>query len=120
MASWPDFRPAQLLHRLAGVDFVVVGGVAVAVQASPRPPATWTSCHATDAANLQRLGALLVALDARLRDVEGDLPFVDARTLARTQILTLTTREGPLDPLVDPPGSPGSPGYAAFRAAAPT
>ncbi len=56
---------------------------------------------------------MLVALDAKLRGVDEDLPFVpDVRTLRRTQMLTLSTREGNLDLLVDPPGSPG---YAALR-----
>ena len=41
------------------------------------------------------------------------MPFVpDPRTLRRTEMLTLSTREGDLDLLVDPPGSPG---YPALR-----
>jgi hypothetical protein len=115
VASWPDFRPTALLGTLAqaGVDFVVVGGVAIVVQASPRFTRDLDICYATDTQNLKRLGALLVSLDARLRDVNEDVPFVaDPRTLRRTQMLTLTTREGNLDLLVDPPGSPG---YPALR-----
>jgi hypothetical protein len=115
VASWPDFRPTALLGRLAqaGVDFVVIGGVAVVVQASPRFTRDLDICYATDAANLERLGGLLMSLDARLRGVEEDVPFVpDARTLRRAGMLTLTTREGDLDLLVEPPGSPG---YAALR-----
>ena len=97
----------------AGIDFVVVGGVAVVVQASPRFTRDLDICYATDAANLERLGVLLVALDAKLRGVDEDVPFVpDVRTLRRTQMLTLATREGDLDLLVDPAGSPG---YAALR-----
>jgi hypothetical protein len=115
VASWPDFRPTALLGRLAhaGVDFVVVGGVAVVVQASPRFTRDLDICYATDAPNLERLGSLLVSLEARLRGIEDDIPFVpDGRTLRPTQMLTLTTREGDLDLLVDPPGSPG---YPALR-----
>ncbi len=115
MASWPDFRPTALIGSLvgAGVDFVVIGGVAVVVQASPRFTRDLDISYATDTANLERLGALLVGLDARLRDVENDVPFTpDARTLRHTPMLTLTTRDGDLDLLVDPPGSPG---YAALR-----
>jgi hypothetical protein len=56
---------------------------------------------------------VLVALNARLRGIAGDVPFVpDARTLRRVQPLTLSTDEGELDLLVDPPGSPG---YATLR-----
>jgi hypothetical protein len=115
VASWPDFRPTELIGALAlaGVDFVVIGGVAVVVQASPRFTRDLDISYATDTANLERLGALLVALEARLRGVEDDVPFMpDARALRHTQMLTLTTRSGDLDLLVDPPGSRG---YAALR-----
>ena len=115
MANWPDFRPTELIAALvrARVDFVVIGGVAVVVQASPRFTRDLDISYATDTANLERLGALLVALDARPRGVEEDLPFTpDARTLRHAQMLTLTTRDGDLDLLVDPPGSPG---YPALR-----
>jgi hypothetical protein len=115
VANWPDFRPIELIGALvrAGVDFVVIGGVAVVVQASPRFTRDLDISYATDTANLERLGALLVALGARLRGVEEDLPFTpDAHTLRHAQTLTLTTRDGDLDLLVDPPGSPG---YPALR-----
>jgi hypothetical protein len=115
VASWPDFRPVALVGALAAaaVDFVVIGGVAVVVQASPRFTRDLDICYATNAANLERLGALLVSLEAKLRGVEEDVPFApDARTLRRAQTLTLSTRDGDLDLLVDPPGSPG---YAALR-----
>jgi hypothetical protein len=95
------------------VDFVVIGGVAVVVQASPRFTRDLDITYATDTANLERLGALLVSLDARLRGVEDDVPFTpDARTLRYTEMLTLHTRDGDLDLLAHPPGSPG---YAALR-----
>lgn len=115
VANWPDFRPASLVGALssAGVDFVVIGGVAVVLQASPRFTRDLDISYATDTANLERLGTLLLALDARLRAVEDDVPFTpDARRLRRAQMLTLTTRDGDLDLLADPPGSPG---YAALR-----
>jgi len=115
VASWPEFRPTALLGLLAHakIDFVVVGGVAIVVQASPRFTRDLDICYATDKANLARLGSLLVSLEARLRGVDDDVPFVpDERMLRRTQMLTLTTREGDLDLLVDPSGSPG---YAALR-----
>jgi hypothetical protein len=120
VVNWPEFRPTALLAMLAhaGIDFVVVGGVAVVVQASPRFTRDLDICHATDKANLERLGAFLISREARLRGVEEDVPFVpDARMLRHTQMLTLSTREGDLDLLVDPPGSPG---YAALRRRADT
>jgi predicted nucleotidyltransferase len=115
VANWPDYRPTRLLKRLsdADVDFVVVGGVAVVAQGYPRLTNDLDICYATDQANLDRLGELLVAIEAKLRGVEEDVPFVpDGRALRKAQILTLSTREGELDLLVAPPGAPA---YATLR-----
>jgi hypothetical protein len=115
VASGAEFALDSLLRRLvrAHVDFVVVGGIAVIVQASPRFTKDLDICYATDRANLERLGSTLIELGAQLRGVEEDVPFApDADTLRRTQMLTLTTPTGDIDLLVDPAGSPG---YASLR-----
>jgi len=92
------------------VDFVVIGGVAVILQASPRFTKDLDICYAPDSDNLDRLGEVLIELGAKLREADEDLPFVpDGRTLRRTQILTLTTSDGGIYLLVDPDGSPGYP-----------
>jgi predicted nucleotidyltransferase len=106
----PELRLRALLERLtaAEVDFVIVGGVAVIVQASPRFTKDLDICYALEQVNLDRLGDVLTELGARLRGVEEDVPFVpDGQTLRHTQMLTLTTPDGDLDLLVDPDGSPG-------------
>jgi hypothetical protein len=116
VASWTDFRPTLLLADLAegGVDFVVIGGVAVVLQAQPRFTKDLDICYASDRANLERLGRVLTGLNARLRGIDETVPFVaDARMLSQTQILTLTTDHGEIDLLVDPSGSPP---YAQLRA----
>ena len=103
VASWTDFRPRLLLADLVegGVDFVVIGGVAVILHAQPRFTKDLDVCYGTDAANLERTGAVLTALHARLRGIDEDVPFVaDARALRQTQILTLTTDHGDIDLLV--------------------
>jgi len=113
--STPEFSLSRLLHRLvrADVDFVVVGGVAVIVHASPRFTKDLDISYAPHKANLDRLGSVLIELGARLRELEEDVPFVpDRRTLAHAQMLTLTTRDGEIDLLANPDGSPG---YAALR-----
>ena len=115
MRGQPEFALGRLLRRLsdAGVDFVVIGGVAVVVQGSPRFTGDLDISYATDPENLSRLGRLLIELGARLRGVDDDLPFVpDERSLRQVPMLTLTTCDGDLDLLVDPPGSPG---YAALK-----
>jgi hypothetical protein len=107
--NWPEFRPAALLQRLVahGVDFVVVGAIALVAHGSARNTNDLDICFATDAANLEALGATLLELGARLRGVADEGPFVpDARTLRRIQILTLSTRDGDIDLLVAPAGAP--------------
>jgi hypothetical protein len=99
-AEWPDFSPLPLLAKLteAGVDFVVIGGIAVIAQGYVRMTRDLDIAFAGDAANLQALGGVLVDVDARLRGVTDDVPFTpDARTLAGVQLLTLETSLGWLD-----------------------
>lgn len=106
----PELHISALLGRLAGagVDFVVIGGVAVIAHGYERNTMDLDICYSPDRDNLEALGGVLIELGARLRGVDEEIPFVaDARTLMRTQILTLDTREGGLDLLVDPTGSPG-------------
>lgn len=105
-----EFRPDALFARLgrAGVDYVVVGGVAAQAHGSSQFTGDLDICYSADADNLERLGKTLVELGARLRGVAADVPFVpDAPTLSRTQILTLDTPHGPVDLVVEPSGSPG-------------
>jgi hypothetical protein len=114
-AAYPEFQLRVLLERLTegGVDFVIVGGVAVIMQASPRFTKDLDICYDLAQENLDRLGAVLVGLEAKLRTVDEDLPFVpDGRTLGQTQILTLTTPNGGIDLLVEPDGAPS---YAVLR-----
>ncbi len=83
------------------------------VQGSPRFTRDLDISYASDQTNLDRLGSVLVELDARLRDIDEELPFVsDSDTLRHAQMLTLTTSAGDIDLLADPPGSPG---YASLR-----
>lgn len=115
MTGQPEFALGRLLHSLseAGVDFVVIGGVAVVIQGSPRFTRDLDISYATDRENLGRLCSLLTSLGAQLRGIGEDVPFVaDAHSLKQAQMLTLTTRDGDLDLLADPPGSPG---YASLK-----
>ena len=109
MEIWPEFRPGALLKRLVahGVDFVVVGGIAMVGHGSARITRDLDICYATDPANLEALGGALVELGARPRGVDEDVPFVpDGRTLRRTTILTLDSPDGWIDLLVSPAGAP--------------
>ena len=107
---WPEFRPTALLEALArgGVDFVVIGGIAAVARGSARLTQDLDITYSSDRDNLERLGQVLAGLDARLRGVDDDVPFVaDERTLRHTSLLTLATRLGPLDLVSEPDGAPG-------------
>lgn len=99
-AEWPDFDPRRILERLvaASVDFVVIGGIAVIASGYVRMTRDLDIAFAGDGTNLRALGEALTEIDARLRGVEEELPFVaDERTLAGVQLLTLETSLGWLD-----------------------
>lgn len=109
-AIWPaEFDAGELLRRLvaAGVDFVVVGGVATVLHGSARLTRDLDIVFAPDEANLEALGRVLVESEARLRGIEEDVPFIpDARTLHEIQLLTLETNAGWFDLLRRPDGAP--------------
>lgn len=118
MVDLPEFQPERLLGALAdgGVDFVVIGGLAIVAHGHVRMTKDVDITYDTVHENLERLAAVLVSLRARLRGVDQALPFVaDARTLRGAELLTLTTDAGWIDLLARPPGAPA---YRELRAAA--
>ena len=99
-AHWPEFDPREMLRRLtqAGVDFVVIGAIAVILSGYGRATRDLDIAFGTDAGNLEALGEVLVGLNASLRGVHDQIPFVpDTRTLSGIQLLTLDTSKGWLD-----------------------
>jgi predicted nucleotidyltransferase len=98
-----------------GVDFVVIGGVAVIGHGSQRVTQDVDFVAATDHANLSRLEAALKELDAQLWGVDAHRLGIDldARTLAEGGNFTLVTRAGGLDFFNEVPG--GAP-YDEVRA----
>jgi hypothetical protein len=104
-----ELRADEILQRLVarGVDFVVIGGIAGVLHGSSRATFDLDICFATDRANLDALGEVLVSLDARVKGVPDAVPFVpDAATLRRVEVLTLDTTAGELDVLAKPSGAP--------------
>jgi len=105
----PPLSVDEILRRLVerGVDFVVIGGIAAVLHGSARNTFDLDICFATDDANLAALSDVLVALDARLKGVDEQVPFVpDAQTLRQIELLTLVTSLGELDVLARPQGAP--------------
>ncbi len=106
----PALDARRILEHLVahGVDFVVIGGIAAVLHGSAQATFDLDICFATDAGNLSALGQVLVALRARLKGSDDDLPFVpDARTLSQVNVLTMVTDAGELDVLAAPAGAPG-------------
>jgi hypothetical protein len=99
-AEIPDLDAPRILRRLvsAGVDFVVIGGIAVVLHGYPRLTRDLDVAFAHDAGNLEALGGVLVDLGAKLRGVGDEVPFVpDRHTLQGIELLTLETEAGWLD-----------------------
>jgi hypothetical protein len=92
-------------HR---VCFVVIGGVAGRLWGSPTMTNGVDICYARDQSNLERLAGALLELEARLRGVDENVPFIlDATTFANGQNFTFMTKDGPVDVLGMPSGVNG-------------
>lgn len=105
-----SFDPIEALRTLvhAKVRFIIVGGVAARIWGSPSLTRDLDICPDRDRDNLERLAASLESLDARLRGVDDDVPFLlDAKTLHAGGNFTFTTRLGPLDIVAIPAGVDG-------------
>lgn len=82
----------------AGVEFVVIGGVAAAAHGSVHVTNDLDICYSSSAENIERLARLLEKWKAYPRGVERGLPFImDVKTLRACPVLTLSTSEGDLD-----------------------
>jgi len=92
----------QLLPALsgAGVEFIVVGGVAAIVHGSARLTQDLDIVYRRTPENISRLATVLRPFAPYLRGAPPGLPFQwDAETIQRGLNFTLVTRAGPLDVL---------------------
>jgi hypothetical protein len=95
--------PRRIFGALAGaeVDYVLVGGFAVAAHGAPRATADLDICPDPDEPNLARLADLLEEIDARSLDADtfdpGELPPHDLKGLRGGGNFRLMTRLGKLD-----------------------
>ncbi len=98
----------------AGVDFIVIGGVAGQLMGSPVVTFDLDICYARDRQNLDRLVHVLTGIGARLRGAPADLPFqLDTRTIRNGDSFTFDTMHGPFDILATPSGTRGYDDLAA-------
>ncbi|MCI0487997.1 MAG: hypothetical protein L0229_15510 [Blastocatellia bacterium] len=80
------------------VDFIVVGGVAATLHGSSHITQDLDICYSREKANLERLANVLQSINARLRGVPEDVPFLmDAETLRRGLNFTFITDLGDMD-----------------------
>ena len=105
-ASRYDPIPPMLALADAGVDFVVIGGIAAQTHGSARVTIDLdVMCERSDE-NLTRLIRALAELDAKLHGAPPDIPFpLDERTLKGGGNFTLSTAYGPVDILAYPAGA---------------
>ena len=104
------FDPLAALRVLTEEDvrFVLIGGLGARLHGSPSVTNDTDICYERSEDNLRRLAAALGRLEARLRGVAEDVPFVpDAATLAAGDHFTFTTIAGHLDCLGTPAGTDG-------------
>jgi predicted nucleotidyltransferase len=99
-----------LLERLraAGVQFVIVGGVAAVVHGSARLTNDLDVVYARTPENVRRLVTALAPLEPYLRGAPPGLPFrLDEQTVKKGLNFTLTTTQGPIDLLGEMAGVGG-------------
>ncbi len=110
------FDPAAAIQALAeaGVDFVVIGGVAGGAHGSSYGTYDLDIVYARDRENLERLAEVLKSLDAKA----SDHPFqLDAKLLQAGDHFAFSTRLGSLDIFGRPAGAPP---FERLKAAATT
>ena len=103
-----DVRAIVAALNEAGVEYVVVGGVAAIAAGYPLPTEDIDITPRRELSNLERLATALEGLDAKLRTDTGAVALpVEARMLASAEMWTLTTRLGDLDVVFVPVGTQG-------------
>ena len=93
-----DFEGLLRALASAGVEFILVGGLAATVHGSARATYDIDLVYARAPENIDRLVAALAPLNPYLRGAPPGLPFrFDAATVARGLNFTLTTALGNVD-----------------------
>ncbi|HYI79778.1 MAG TPA: DUF6036 family nucleotidyltransferase [Thermoleophilaceae bacterium] len=91
----------------AGVDYVLIGGIAVQTHGHVRMTNDVDLIPAPDPANLERLAAALRSLDARVLNPGNEGIAIDANMLPRATIWQFATRDGDIDVMHEvPAGAP--------------
>ncbi len=107
MSEQARFQPEELIRRLvdAGIDFVIIGGLAAQAHGSTSITRDLDVCVPRDLVTLERLAVVLRDIAAVRRGLPVDappMPPLDARTLRAGSLFTLDTAYGPFDLLANP------------------
>lgn len=96
----------RILRALAehGVDYVLIGGLAVQTHGHVRTTNDADLIPAPNPANLKRLAAALRALGARVLNPGEEDSAIDAKMLSRATIWQFVTRDGGIDVMQEVPG----------------
>lgn len=93
----PDFLELLTALGRAGVEYVVVGGVAAILEGAPISTLDLDIVYRQDDDNVQRLAGLLEELAARYRDPAGRDIRPTSERLQINEVNLLETNLGPLD-----------------------
>jgi hypothetical protein len=97
-----------ILRALAehGVDYVIIGGLAVQTHGHVRTTVDIDVLPRPDPSNMKRLADALNALEARILNPGSEDLKIDAKMLPRATLWQFTTRHGGIDVVHDAPGAP--------------
>jgi hypothetical protein len=101
----PDVERIFAALDAHGVDYVVVGGIAVQVHGHVRMTNDLDLIPSPTPTNLKRLAAALRELQARVLNPGSEHLRIDARMLPRATLWQLSTPDGDIDILHDAPGA---------------
>ena len=102
-----DFPALITLLSAAGIEFIVVGGVAATIHGSAHITVDLDVLYRRSAENIQKLAEALGPIHPYLRGAPEGLPFrLDAATIERGLNFTLDTSLGDLDLLGEIAGGP--------------
>ncbi len=105
--SEQPFDPERILDALSahGVDYVIVGGLAVQTHGHMRTTVDIDVLPRPDPLNLARLAEALNALHARVLNAGAEDLTIDAAMLPRATMWQFATPHGAIDVLHDAPGA---------------
>ena len=96
----------RILRALAehGVDYVLIGGLAVQTHGHVRTTNDADVIPAPNPDNLRRLAAALLSLDAKVLNPGDEAIEIDAQMLPRATIWQFASRDGGIDVMHEVPG----------------